>query len=481
MERQNSYDVIVAGAGIAGTLAATTAAKHGAKVLLIDRNNPNEPGKKTNWGWVCGDAVAAAHLDFVKEKTGITFSEPELNKKVNGVYVLSPDMQNKFLFDGVGYLLNRPKFARKLLSNALSAGAEYRPQMEVEGPIIENNKVVGIFGRDEKKEQFKLYARVVIDALGISSTLRRKLPPNEYVEREISIDDIESTGRYIIEFEPNGGDDKYYDPNNALIHLNQEIAPGGYGWVFPKKGNAVNIGIGVEKRSLELRNAKLGKKDTLHSLIDAYVDWNPTIKNWKIINEDNNGKGYWSVTVRRQIDSLVYPGYMGAGDSMAMPNPISAGGIGPATVAGILAGEVAAKAALSNSTGLEGLWEYNVKFVEHYGNKTAALEVFRVYLQSLNNDLINYGMGHFLTKEEAEKISYGIVPELTISSTFQKVLSGIANINAFKNLIYVVKKMKELNALYKEYPKTPSNFKEWKAKVEKEMKEVKERFKPNPI
>ena len=44
------------------------------------------------------------------------------------------------------------------------------------------------------------------------------------------------------------------------------------------------------------------------------------------------------------MDSLVFNGYMGAGDSMAMPNPISAGGIGPALVAGILAGENAAKA-----------------------------------------------------------------------------------------------------------------------------------------
>ena len=92
------------------------------------------------------------------------------------------------------------------------------------------------------------------------------------------------------------------------------------------------------------RNAKLGKKDTLHTLMDEYVKMNPVIKNLRLYNAHNNGKGYWSVAVRRQMDSLVFNGYMGAGDSMAMPNPISAGGIGPALVAGILAGENAAKA-----------------------------------------------------------------------------------------------------------------------------------------
>ena len=78
--------------------------------------------------------------------------------------------------------------------------------------------------------------------------------------------------------------------------------------------------------------------------MDDYVKMNPVIKNLRLYNAHNNGKGYWSVAVRRQLDSLVFNGYMGAGDSMAMPNPISAGGIGPALVAGILAGENAAKA-----------------------------------------------------------------------------------------------------------------------------------------
>ena len=60
-----------------------------------------------------------------------------------------------------------------------------------------------------------------------------------------------------------------------------------------------------------------------------YVKWNSNVKDTVIDETDSNGKGYWSVTVRRQFDSLVYQNYLGAGDTMAMPNPISAGGIGP--------------------------------------------------------------------------------------------------------------------------------------------------------
>jgi len=475
------YDVIVAGGGIAGAIAAASAAKNGAKAVLIDRNSETEIGKKTNWGWVCGDAVAEDHIKFMESELDEKFGKPELDLKVNGVYVISPNMKKKVMFEGAGYSLNRPEFARKLLSIAKKKGVDYMPKSEVEGPILESDRVVGVYGKDENGKAFELRAKVVIDALGMASTLRRKLPKNDFIEREIDIHDIESTGRYIMEFEQVEENDYYYDPKNAIIHLNQIIAPGGYGWVFPKDGNIVNIGIGVEKESIELRNKKLNKKDTLHSLIDQYVEWNKAIKKKGLVNIDNNGKGYWSVSVRRQQDSLVYNGYMGAGDSMSMPNPISAGGIGPAIVAGLLAGKVAAKATANNDTSISGLWEYNLLFNEKYGKKTAALEAFRVYLQSLNNELIDYGMEHFLTDEEAVQMSYGLTPEISFSSALKRAISGLANINAFKNLVFVVGKMKKLNELYNNYPRSPKEFMEWKNKVSKEISEVKSRFKPNPI
>ncbi|MEM3841172.1 MAG: NAD(P)/FAD-dependent oxidoreductase [Candidatus Micrarchaeaceae archaeon] len=479
---ENSYDVIVAGSGMGGSLAAAMAARNGAKTLLLDRNDIETAGKKTNWGWVCGDAVAESHLKYIRENAkGLSFDYPELDKKVDGVLALSPDLESKFIFEGEGYVLNRPVFERKLVEYAIKNGVEYVPKFEVEGPILEGNKVVGVFGKDKDTSHAKYYAKVVVDALGIATTLRRKLPENDYIDRMIDIDDVESTGRYIYSFEPDHEDPRYYDPKNAIIHLNQHIAPGGYGWVFPKKGNRVNIGLGVQKRSLEVRNKKLNRNDTLHTLMDQYVESNPVIKKVKLDNENMNGKGYWSVAVRRQMESLVYPGYLGVGDSMAMPNPISAGGIGPALVSGILGGINAARAASENEANLDVLWKYNLDFNEEYGKKTAGLEAFRVYLQSLNNDLLNYGMKMFITEEEAVDLSYGRIPELSLASKFKIALKGAANIRAFSNLLYTVRKMKVFDELYKKYPKTPKGFVEWKHKVQEEMHEVKEKFKPNPV
>ncbi len=478
---EDKYDVIVAGAGMAGSLAAAVAAKSGLKVALLDRNKEHEVGKKTNWGWVCGDAVADSHLKFIKEKIGLTFDYPELDVKVDGVLVISPDMQYRIPFEGEGYVLNRPAFEQKLNHEARRHGVEYISEFEVEGPIIENNYISGVFGKDKEMHHKELRAKVVIDALGVATNLRRKLPENLFVDRVIDIADMESTGRFIYDFEVDHEDLNYYDPKNALIHLNQIWAPGGYGWVFPKKGNRVNIGLGIQKESLEIRNKKLGRKDTLHSLIDEYVKINPVIKNPTIHNANNNGKGYWSVAVRRQLDSLVFNGYLGAGDSMAMPNPISAGGIGPALVSGILAGESAVRAIQNGDMSISSMWQYNVDFNEAYGKKTAGLEVFRTYLQSLNNDIINYGMRMFITAKEAEDLSYGRIPELSLAKKAKIALQGAANIRAFNNLLYVVKKMEKLNRIYENYPRSPEEFQKWRELVNKDMEEAKTRFKPNPI
>ena len=140
-------------------------------------------------------------------------------------------------------------------------------------------------------------------------------------------------------FEQGKKDLAQFDPDYCIIHLDQDIAPGGYGWVFPKGDNKVNIGLGVEKTILEQRNKRLGKSDNVASLMQEYLDRNTAIKNAKL-SEDaqdiNNNTGVFQVSVRRQNDCMVSGGYMLVGDSAWMPKPIDAGGIGPALIAGTI-------------------------------------------------------------------------------------------------------------------------------------------------
>ena len=207
-----------------------------------------------------------------------------------------------------------------------------------------------------------------------------------------------------------------FDPDYCIIHLDQDIAPGGYGWVFPKGEKKVNIGLGVEKTLLEKRNNRLGKKDNVQSLMEEYLHRNTVIKNEKLSQDPediNNNTGIFQVSVRRQNDCLVSGGYMLVGDSAWMPKPIDAGGIGPALIAGTIIGNNVVQAIEQNDVSEKNLWKYNRDFIKEYGYKTAGLELFRRLIQTLTNEQISYGMKHFLGNLDVESISKGEHPDFS--------------------------------------------------------------------
>lgn len=475
---EQNYDLIISGAGFAGLSAAIIASKKLDRVLLIDRNPSQNVGKKTTWGWVCGDAIGKPHIDFLEKKIGVKFGSPEIERDFHAVYALSPDLKNRFKFDGDGYALDRPEFEARLLKIALSAGIKYLDNFEIDGPILEENHVSGIYGRDNNNQVMVFRSKVVIDALGISSVLRRKLPQNPFIERNIESNDIVLTGRYIFEYDRSDENPGFFDKSNALIHLNNNIAPGGYAWVFPKGEKRVNIGLGVQKAAMEIRNRKLKVNDAVKSLLDNYVKLNSKLYNLRIYNKNNNGTGFWTVSVRRQLDSVVFNGYMGAGDSMAMPNPLSAAGIGPAIISGILSAENAIRAIEERDVSVKGLWKYNMDYNMAYGNKMGGMELFRIYLQSLNNKSLNYGMEKFLTPEEASEITLGGTPKLSALSKLKFALRGLGDIKAFKGLVYTVQQMKLVDDLYRNYPENPDKFGTFSTAVKSEIRHAKQMFSP---
>jgi len=57
-----------------------------------------------------------------------------------------------------------------------------------------------------------------------------------------------------------------------------------------------------------------------------------------------------------------------------------------------------------------------------------------------------------------------------------KLFEGLGSYRAFKGLVYTMDRMKRLNNLYVNYPKTPEGFPEWKKQADKALGEVKARF-----
>ena len=478
MVLETDYDVIVAGGGLTGTIAAQAISYYSnqnLRILVVDRNPEHLPGRKSAPGWTCGDACSKEAVDYMTERIKIPWTRPEIEHNVKGVMAFSPDKETAIPFDGDGYMLNRQKLPEIQNARAKKMGVEFDFEINLSGLLYDGTQVVGIEGVDYKtKQPYKKTAKLVVDATGITSMLRNQLKNSTKVERKIDRRDVESTGRHIMYFEPGEKDLTEFDPDYCIIHLDQDIAPGGYGWVFPKAENKVNIGLGVEKSILEQRNKRLGKSDNVASLMKEYLERNTAIKNPKLsedVEDVHNNTGVYQVSVRRQNDCLVSGGYMLVGDSAWMPKPIDAGGIGPALIAGTILGNNVAQALEANDVSEASLWQYNLDFIKEYGYKTAGLELFRRLVQTMTNEQISYGMKHFLGNLDVEAISKGEHPDFSGLGKIGMIIRGAMNKTVANGLRYTSGQNQWLVEHYHNYPKDPSGFDEWNKKLHKTLDE----------
>jgi len=479
------YDVIIAGGGMSGLISAAAVAtysKQKSRILVVDRNPQLEAGKKTANGWTCGDAVSKNSVDYLAKNVGIQYGRPELEHEVKGVYVYSPDHETKVLFEGSGYTLNRKLLPQRQVKDAKKLGVEFQFNVALESLLHENGYVIGVQGRSLLDGSvFKRSAKIVIDATGSASKLRANLPIESHIQKDIDKDDLEATGRYIYDFATGKEDRTYFDADYCIIHLDQYLAPGGYAWTFPKGPQKVNIGLGVQKKALEKRNKHYAKNDTLQSLIDEYVGSNVAIKDPVLAEgqtDEGNAKGSWQVPVRRQNDCMVADGYALVGDAAWMPRPIDAGGIGPSIYGSVILGKIVALALEAKDVSKDGLWQYNIDYMDYYGYQMASFEILRRYLQTITNSQIDYGMKYFLSEDDIANIVKRQHPNFNRVAMLNPMMwfRILGNLDLAKGLRFTATKSEQLIQHNLKYPKSPEGFLEWRKGLHSLLEEAYSRF-----
>ncbi|MCW3984057.1 MAG: NAD(P)/FAD-dependent oxidoreductase [Candidatus Bathyarchaeota archaeon] len=449
------YDAIVVGAGTAGCLAAKTVAEKGLKVALIEKKPRAEIGEK-----ICGDALGEHHLTFLgleKPQGG------ELEAKIDGLKIYSPDENTIFTIadkDFKGYILNRHLFGQWLLKKAIDKGAELHDNTNFRSPIIEKGAVVGVTAKNMKTGKIsEIRGKVVVDATGYFGMVRKQLPAELGLDREIDNEDVEACYREIRQLKQETEDTRY-----CGIYLNQKASPGGYIWIFPKGGARVNVGIGAIMRKTGYPNPK----EQLYAT--AYKK--PMFEGSKLITG-----GAWFDPVRRPLDNMVGNGVMLVGDAASLVNPIHGGGIGPSMLSGYFAGQQIAEALSKGEPTKEALWGYNKRYIDTYGKKQGTLDIFKIFLLSCSDEDLNYGMNQkLMTEDDVLKAGMGDDFHLNITETAKRVFRGIRKVGFLNKLHTTVSMMKQLGAHYNTYPATPVGFETWQQQTIKLIEEAKQKI-----
>jgi digeranylgeranylglycerophospholipid reductase len=444
------YDVIVCGAGTAGTTTAFTIAKRGCSVLLIDKKSREKIGDKT-----CGDALASHHPETLKEMIGL----PDIPKSivehvVDGMDLIAPDRQHRLRLDGPtirGFSFDRLKLGQWLLFLAEGAGAELYASTRVKRLLFEGGKVSGVkIRRDTDKEDRNLNARVVVDASGASGLLRRQLPTDSPIDRVVEKEDMMVAWRSIFETPEH----TFETPSILEVYWNQDQTPGGYTWVFPQGQHRVNIGLGL----MTLPGHR-GPRD----IFDSFVRTNWEFMRKRLVTIDSGGG---IAPMRRPIDTMVDDNFMLVGDAACQVNPVHGGGIGPSMLGGALAGIAASDALEMNDTSIKGLWPYNFRYMERYGVKQAALDIFRWYLLTVTNDEIDFAFKKGIIKG-SDLLSVSITGEMKTpkGDKMKRLVSGLGKISLLRRMSEVSKIMAQMRLVYADYPDSPTHLQEWKSRL----------------
>ena len=292
------YDVVVVGAGPAGSLAARAAAENGATTLLLDHRP--ELGHPVQ----CGEFVPAPHeladLFGCRALIDRAFEIPESTvlRETHEMACISP-FGHVFRFPLAGCTVSRRAFDKALAVRAEGAGAELRYPLGVTGV---RDDVVETTGGG------RIRAKVVVGADGPISTVGRSVG---FTPRREMFRMITATVDGPLDDEI----DVYFG----------RVAPGGYAWRFPRAHDA-NVGLGV---------ARLPPNTTLGGLLQEFLTregFGPA-----------RAKTAWWVPLGPPPESLVRGRAVFAGDAANLVMATNGGGIPTAMLSGWLAGEAAAR------------------------------------------------------------------------------------------------------------------------------------------
>lgn len=322
------YDIIVVGAGPAGSTAARYAASGGAKVLMLEKD------RDVGYPVRCGEAVSHEGV--------IQFIQPDpkwIAASVNKFRLIAPNGHSVFpKLAEHGYVLERRIFDYELAKIAANEGAEVITKAYVYDLLREDGKIVGVktLIKDKKVD---IRARVIIAADGVESRVGKWAG----MDTTCHIKDMESCAQMTlsgIEVEEDVLD----------FYLGDNVSPGGYLWVFPKGKDTANVGLGI--------SVDAAKKKSAIKFLHEFVE--RKFPHAAMLTHIAGG-----VPCAPTNPQIVNENVILVGDAAHQVNPFSGGGIISGMIGGMIGGQVAAETIKSGE--LKHLREYEKRWHKRLG------------------------------------------------------------------------------------------------------------------
>jgi geranylgeranyl reductase family protein len=390
-------DVIVVGAGPAGSATASYLARSGLDVLLLEKTRfPREK--------VCGDGLTPRAVKALVGM-GISIDEQDGWLPNKGLRIIGggvrlelpwPDLAS---YPGYGLVRNRLGFDEQLARSAQKSGARLIEGMNVTGPVRDDRtgRIVGVTAGQGPDAGRTYRARVVVAADGNSSRLSVAMGLRKREDRPlgVAVRTYYSSPRH---------DDDYLESWLELWD-GGKLLPG-YGWIFGMGDGTSNVGLGLLNTSAAFRNTDY------RGLLQRWLAGMP--QSWGF-TEDNRVTPVRGAALPMGFNRT--PHYTGglllAGDAGGMVNPFNGEGIAYAMESGEIAARVITQA-LSRPTweGTERvLRTYPQALSDAYGGYYA---LGRLFVRAIGRpELMKFATRHGMRRPTAMRFVLKLLANLT--------------------------------------------------------------------
>lgn len=398
MSEKIEFDVVVVGAGMAGSTAAAIAAREGLNVAVIERGQ--KPGAKNYFGGALyTHALEEIYPDFFDRK-------PPLERPVTetGFWFLSEDGLVKLTVQGGridndpidAYVAMRAEFDLWWAEQAAAEGAFIIPKTLVTDFLYDDGRVIGV---QTDRPEGDVYAPVVIICEGVNNILTQKLGLIDHdlklsktalaVKQLISLPSKEINARLGLPDRDHG----------MAISVVGDVSLGmpGLGFLYTAD-NALSLGVGVTLDALQETQIKP------YELLQRYLDHPaiaPLLEDGQLMEYGAHliPEGGWTTLPRLYTDGAIV-----AGDAASMVNAIHWEGTNMAITAGKQAALTAIAAHQKNDFSARSLSAYQdrlselfvLKDLKQYRKMSAFLEKHPEFMD-IYPAFLNDALGMFFT------------------------------------------------------------------------------------
>jgi len=426
-------DVLIVGAGPAGAYLGGKLAEAGCDVQILEALPLDRVGSH----------IEVIHMDQVRfDEFEIPHpTPPELLHLVPIGKVWSVDGKDYFEVDYPFYVVNMPAYLQRLQGYIRRAGGKLTENACVEGVIIEEGFLKGVRGT-LGGESFEAFAKITVDASGMSGAVRTHLPDGFGVENT-----------------PVPPEQTFY----CALELRDGLPPG-----FPTGNNSFLGAPGFWNKSY-------GDGVILGLIAPGSAEnaWQAH-RQWREACYGDPGrlvaKRIGCAPYRRPPASLVGNGFVGVGDCVYQNKAFSGEGITSGYTGGKIAREVILHALEKNDYSQEGLWDYNLRYFRGQGAKFAGVMGFLPMVNGLPGEDVDYlyRQKFIFSSEDYTYLNryyeFNLPPERWGAMCAQ-LEQGVKEAKFSEKSLETMKALytfaQQLKAHYLAYPETPEGLAGW--------------------